>query len=108
MKKTIILALMILPLLTGCFVYADGKHTGYVEAVDNDVFWSKVWFKTSLDASTADCYIVERKSPLSMELQQMAEQAKRITIQYDQHLFTATLDCSDEQIVSYKILGELE
>src|SRR4051812_28963667 len=59
MKARILL--LVLPLvlaLTACGRYGHGETIGYVYAVDDGIVWSKVWYKSTLESSQSDCYLV--------------------------------------------------
>lgn len=99
MKKTIlIVCLLSLVLLTGCFRYGKGETTGYIYAVENGFFWDKVYLKSSLESSETDCYLVEKNSDLSNLLKAKTIGRNLINLKYDRHLVTLANDCYNDEI----------
>ena len=108
MKKLIALGALAIISLTGCGVYGQGKTVGYVYAVD-DGWWNKVWFKTSLQASESDCYVVS-DGTVRDKLNQVIGGAK-VRLTYSKHL--DTLDScppdnkTSDEIINVKLIDEV-
>lgn len=83
---------MIAMTTSGCFIYGKGESIGYIYAVDDGIFWDKIYFKTSLDSSDTDCYLVRNHD--------IKDKAKlfygdmKIKLSYDKHLSTIA-QCTD-------------
>jgi len=108
MKKILILLLLILPLfLGGCIVYGKGQSTGYIYAVDDGVIWDKVWYKSSLQSSESDCYLIDNDF-LKEELRELPA-GTQIKLYYKRHLATIAIcpegTSTDDEITSYEIIG---
>lgn len=84
MKKLLILIAPLL--LSGCFRYGTGETTGYVYAIDDGLIWDHVWFKSTLEASQADCYLLDNDD-LKSKLKEASGKLK-VKLGYDRHLFT--------------------
>jgi len=110
MKKILILLLLLLPLfLGGCIVYGKGQTTGYVYAVDDGVIWDKVWYKSSLQSSESDCYLINNDL-LKEQLRSLPAETN-IKLHYKRHLITIA-NCggdgssnTDDEITSIEIIG---
>lgn len=108
MKKLIALGALAIISLTGCGVYGQGKTVGYVYAVD-DGWWNKVWFKTSLQASESDCYVVS-DGTVRDKLNQVIGGAK-VRLTYSKHL--DTLDScppdnkTSDEIINVELIDEV-
>ena len=95
MKKIILCMILIsMLLLTGCWRYGEGEAIGYVIAVDDGLMWDKVWFKTSLDTSQEDCYLIDNNNVKSL-LKELAGKYK-VKIIYDRHFFTLSTGCGED------------
>lgn len=107
-KKILIALLFVLPLfLGGCIVYGKGQTTGYVYAVDDGVVWDKVWYKSSLQSSESDCYLIKDDS-LKEELRNLPS-GTNLKLFYDRHLMTVA-NCpegtgTDDEITSFEIIN---
>lgn len=109
MKRLIILGLLLgsLLFLTGCWVYGKGESVGYVYAVDDGIFWDKVWFKSNLQSSESDCYLINDDG-LKDELKQIQGDTNKVRLHYKRHLFTVA-QCqegteTDDEIVSFEVV----
>lgn len=110
-KKAILLACLVLMLsfTTGCIKYGKGETVGYVYAVDDGVLWDKVWYKSSLESSESDCYLID-DSNLKNQLRELSGTDTKVKLKYDRHLFTASM-CpegagTDDEITSIEIMSE--
>lgn len=107
MKKFIALALLLISTvsLTGCGKIGTGTTTGYVYAVDDSLFWDKVWFKTSLQSAESDCYLLDNDS-LKEQLKGIIS-AKKIKLNYDRQIFSLG-GCGDsnDAITSFEEVTE--
>lgn len=94
----ILMALMLIPsLLTGCGVYGKGETIGYIYAVDDAVLWTQVWYKSSLESSESDCYVVDTdKTDLIEKLKQASGETK-VKMKYEKHLYTLNLCPTEHQ-----------
>lgn len=89
MKKFLLL-LPIISILTACGEYGSGSSVGYVYAVDDGGLWyDNVWFKSSLQASESDCYLVKDPKVKSDLESLMGEIQVKIT--YSRQIVTASL-----------------
>lgn len=89
-----LLSLIAVPLvLSGCGVYGSGTTTGYIYAVDDGPVWSKVWFKTSLEASESDCYVVD-SGKVKDDLKPLIGGTK-VNLTYRKHLATFFAFCGE-------------
>jgi len=70
----------------GCLVVGQGSMYGYVTAVEDNIIWSKVYFKTDLQSSDSDVFTV-RKSNMNLKetLEGYAENGKRVKIRFNNH-----------------------
>lgn len=106
MKKIMIgIILMLLSItLTGCFIYGKGQTTGYIFSVEDGIFWDKVWFKSSIESSDPDCYLLQKGSDLKEQLENIAPDTQ-IQLNYNRHFFTATSgDTTNDEIISFEII----
>lgn len=108
MKKLIALGALAIISLTGCGVYGQGTTVGYVYAVD-DGFWNKVWFKTSLQASESDCYVVADGN-VRDQLNQIIGGAK-VRLTYSKHLNTVDTcpekNRTSDEIINVELIDEV-
>jgi hypothetical protein len=88
-------------LLAGCGKFGTGETVGYVYAVDDGIFWDKVWFKTSLESSESDCYLIDDNN-LKSQLQE-AITTNKVKLTYAKHFFTLA-DCPNDEITSFEII----
>jgi hypothetical protein len=88
MKRTISLSILILCLLflSGCWVYGKGETVGYIYAVDDGIFWDKVWYKSSLESSESDCYLLKDDN-IKQQLRDLPNGIK-VKLSYDRHFIT--------------------
>lgn len=109
MKKIIMCLLLISTmLLAGCGIYGKGETTGYIYAVDDGLLWGKVWYKSSLDSSESDCYLI-RDYALKEQLRELADDNVRIKLKYNRHFATLSA-CpegtgTDDEIIGFEVLG---
>jgi hypothetical protein len=109
MKKILILLLLVTPLfLGGCIIYGKGQTNGYVYAVDDGVVWDKVWYKSSLQSSESDCYLINDDT-LKEQLRSLPAETN-IKLYYKRHLATVA-SCpegtsTDDEITSYEIINK--
>jgi len=102
--KRLLLLLLIVPLLSGCWRYGIGKTNGYITTVENGIFWDVVYIRAELESSQTDGYIINKNQfKLKEELQQIADNKQRVQLLYQKHVAAATGANSDE-VVSYKLL----
>ena len=109
MKAKILLGtamLLSLLFLTGCGVYGKGQTQGYIYAVDDGLLWDEVWFKSSLQSSESDCYLIKDDN-LKEQLRSLPA-ATNIKLYYGRHIFTWSgcpngTDTSDE-ITNFEVL----
>jgi len=106
MNKKMILSLILFSALftQGCWVYGQGETTGYIYAVDDGIFWDKVWYKSSLDSSESDCYLLNDNN-LKQQLRSISGDSK-VKLTYDRHLATIGVcdDATDDEIISIQII----
>lgn len=108
MKKMLLLiACCSLLFLTGCWVYGSGQTTGYVYAVDDGIIWDKIWFKSSLESSQSDCYLIQTDN-LKDKLRNM-DVDTQVTLHYKRHLITMSI-CpegtgTNDEITSFEIVN---
>ncbi len=102
MKKFLPFLLAIM--LSGCMVYGKGETVGYVYAVDDGIIWDKVWYKSSLESSQSDCYLIKDET-MKAQLRDITGK-KKIKMTYKKHLTTvATCDNNtQDEIVSFETL----
>ena len=111
MKRIILILLLLILIisLTGCWRYGKGQTVGYIYAVDDGIiFWDKVWYKSSLDSSESDCYLINNDS-LKKQLTEITGKQK-VKIYYDRHYFTLA-NCIDQaltndEIISFEVIKE--
>ena len=107
MKRTILLLITLSTLLlTGCGIYGKGETEGYVYAIDDGLIWDKVWYKSSLESSESDCYLI-KDDVIKQQLRAISSDT-RIKLKYDRHFQTASL-CPDgtstnDEITSFEII----
>ena len=79
MKKILITVILLagLLLLSGCWVYGQGQTVGYVYAVDDGAFWDIVWYKSSLESSQSDCYLLQNDE----KRLKMGQKAREIAVE---------------------------
>lgn len=91
MKKVlIVLALMAMLLLAGCGRYGRGETVGYIFAIDEDLFWNHVMYKSTLESSSEDCYLVH-DGDLAIKLREYALSSTKVKLTYDRHLLVLGL-----------------
>lgn len=100
MKKLFLLLAPTL-LLGGCWVYGSGETVGNVYAVDDGLFWSRAWIKTTLESSESDCYVFDGDE-LRGKLMDVSGGAK-VKLKYKRHFSTASA-CSNDEITSVEIV----
>ena len=105
MKKIILLSLCVLAVLTlqGCAVYGTGETTGYFYAVDDGIIWDYVYYKSSLESSETDFYILREDDLLKTELRNLPPNTF-VKFYYNRHFIT--LGYSNDEITSYEILDK--
>lgn len=87
MKFKLILALVCLMLVSsGCWIYGTGESVGYVYAVDDGLIWDKVWFKSNLESSESDCYLINDEV-LKEQIKTVSGNEK-VKIYYNRHFGT--------------------
>ena len=108
MKKIILILLATCLLFnTGCWVYGSGKTYGYVTTVEDGIFWDFVWVRAELESSQTDCYVIhENNNKLKSDLRIIAENKNRVELQFNRHIFTLTMDCLNDEITYFRIIGE--
>ena len=107
MRMILFVMLLSLVLLSGCFIYGSGKTVGYIYAVDDGLIWDKVWYKSNLESSESDCYLIQNEN-IKQELTQLIGNTK-IELTYNRHLITASIcggegQGTNDEIISYKII----
>jgi hypothetical protein len=106
MKKVLVLLLMVIPILSGCWRYGTGKTNGYITTIENGIFWDVVYIRAELESSNTDGYVINKNQfKLKEELQEFADSKQRVQLLFQKHVMTACGAHSDE-IVSYKILNQ--
>jgi hypothetical protein len=110
MKKIIlgIELLLLIILMTGCFIYGQGQSIGYIYAIDDGIVWDKAYFKPSMESTETDCYLISHNNNLIKDNLKMLKQNVQIKIIYDKHLGTLSscngdTDTNDE-IINYEVL----
>jgi len=94
-KITIIVIMLAMLTLTGCIRYNEGSAIGYVNAVDGGILWDKVWFKTSMESSMEDCYLLDN-TKIKNQLNEVMGTNVRVKITYDRHLMTFSSGCGSD------------
>lgn len=103
LMKTFLILLLPL-LLTGCGVYGTGETIGYVYAVDDGIFWNRVYYKTDLQSSETDCYIFSDDS-IGEQLRALSGKDK-IKLKYDRHFFALTAEtCNADEITGIDMVN---
>ena len=109
MKKKILLVVLILGLLftSGCIRYGKGETMGYIYAVDDGIIWDKIWYKSDLESSESDCYLI-KDDLLKQQLKELSGDTK-IKLYYDRHLITLSM-CPEgtgtsDEIVRFEIIN---
>lgn len=102
MKRGILVSLFASILLAGCGVYGTGETVGYVYAVDDGIFWDKVWYKSTLEASESDCYLVDDDF-LKSQLRELSGKTK-IKLSYERHVMTMANCVNSDVITSFQLL----
>lgn len=102
-SKKLITLIPLFLLLTGCGVFGKGTTTGYIYAVDDDLFTDNLWYKSSLESSESDCYSV-RNQALTEELRKI-EVGTLLKLYYDRHFFTFW-DCASDIVTSYEVVEQ--
>lgn len=90
MKRQILLTIISLVSLTGCVKYGTGETIGYIYAVDDGIIWDKVWYKSSLESSESDCYLLRANSKIKEDIKNASGGAK-VRLKYSKHMITASL-----------------
>ena len=110
LRKVLLVSLLLLIALasTGCWKYGKGETIGYIYAVDDGIAWDKIWFKSNLQSSESDCYLI-KDDALKEQLRQVSGDAK-VRLYYDRHLFTIA-SCpegtsTNDEIVRFEILED--
>lgn len=107
MRQLLIIGLLIsLLLLAGCWVYGKGETTGYIYAIDDGIFWDKVWYKSNLQSSESDCYLIKNDA-LKEQLRSISANTT-VKLSYNRHLFTIA-SCpegtgTDDEITQYQVI----
>ena len=103
MKKFLVLVLLI-PLLSGCWIYGEGRTIGYITTVDDGIFWDAVWIRAELESSQTDAYCIRKFNyKIKEELLEISRKKQRVELYYKKHIVTASAGVSDE-VVSYRII----
>lgn len=105
MKNKIIMSLLIISLvLSGCGIYGGGETIGYVYAVDDGIVWDKVWYKSSLESSESDCYLID-DDYLKEELKKVSGKNK-VKLKYRRHWITNAIcdNLTSDEIIGFEVL----
>ncbi len=106
MKKLVlgIFLICLMSFFSGCLIYGKGETVGYVYAIEDGILWDKIWYKSSLDSSESDCYLINNDT-LKEELKSHAGKDK-IKFSYFRHLFTLSLceNNTNDEITSFEII----
>ena len=94
-------------LMTGCIQYGKGEAVGYVNAVDDGIIWDHVWFKTSMETSREDCYLINDEQ-IKSDLRALVG-TNKIKIKYSRHFMTLSMcggegDGSNDEIISFEVI----
>ena len=109
-KKLILITIILSTLLltTGCGKYGTGETIGYVYAVDDGILWDKVWYKSNLESSESDCYLIKNDN-IKEQLKKISGKAK-VKLFYDRHFMTIA-NCpegtgTDDEITRFELIEE--
>jgi hypothetical protein len=86
MKPRLIAALAACSILSACGIYGTGETVGYVYAVDDGIIWDKVWYKSTLESSQGDCYLIDN-DVLKAQLRELSGKQK-VKLTYARHFYT--------------------
>ena len=105
--KITIMVLMILSVITtGCVTYGIGETVGYIYAVDDGIMWDKVWFKSSLESSQSDCYLIE-DAAIKAQLRNVSGD-KKVRLHFKRHLITLGFcpegTTTEDEIISFEVI----
>jgi hypothetical protein len=99
-----LLFVVLLVSICACGIIGDGKATGYITAVEDGMFWGKVFIKGDAQSSESDCYIIRKDSNMYAELKDLV--GSRVFVVYKKHFLTCTIvnegEGGDCQIFSFK------
>jgi hypothetical protein len=104
------LILTLLLMLPSCIIYGKGETIGYIYAVDDGIFWDKVWYKTNLESSESDCYLLNTDNVnLKEELRQLSGKVK-LKLHYQRHFMTWAM-CPDgtsteDEIMYFEVITD--
>lgn len=93
--------------MSSCGIYGKGETTGYVYAIDDGMVWDKVWYKSSLQSSESDCYLINDDS-LKEQLRSLPT-GTFLKLKYNRHFMTIA-NCgnekaeTDDEIISFEIV----
>jgi hypothetical protein len=59
-----------------------GSHVGYVTAVDDGIFCTKVYFKTDLESSQEDVYAIPKHGETMEDLKEARDNKSNVKITY--------------------------
>lgn len=100
----IIFAIIVAVGVSSFHMPADGKHTGYVTAVEKSGYVFHTWtayFKTNTESSQEDKYCITDSS-LVTNLKSIQENNEKVTIEYQNNFFVPFWQCkgSDQSIIN--------
>jgi len=105
MKKILIGGILLsLFFLTGCVIYGSGETNGYVTTIEEGIFWDMIWFRADLASSNTDCYVIKDDN-LKTKLKEFSANKQRITLKFNRHIATLSLNCNDDEVIGYSIIG---
>lgn len=107
MMRKLLIILMFVPFLCGCWVYGEGTTVGYVTTVEAGIFWDTVWIRADMASSQTNAYAIRKSErELKNNLIKTAEEHKKVEIKFMKHVNMAR--CGDnvnsDEIISYKVL----
>jgi len=80
-----------------------GRETiGYVYAVEDGLVWDKIWYKSNLESSESDCYLINDDT-LKNQLKAISG-IQKVKLSYDRHFFTLSM-CPEGTENNDEIIG---
>lgn len=78
------------------FHFGTGKTYGYVDTVEDGIYFTKVYIKPKLESSQEDCFIADKNSGIDFD--NLAQNASRHTFTYDRYFSAMASDCFPDVI----------
>ncbi len=94
-------------MLSGCWIYGEGRTVGYITTVEDGIFWDTVWIRADVTSSQTNGYAIRKsKETLRKELLKTSEEYQKVELHFKKHIFMArslSQDVLSDEIVGYKL-----